>query len=63
MYLYENLSGACKGGEAAGEARKAVETWTGVTVITSKNIAQLNQVMAGMIEGVVVDEQNKKNKQ
>ena len=37
----------------AGDARKAVETQTGVPVITSQNAAQLNQVVTDMIEGVV----------
>ena len=36
----------------AGDARKAVETQTGVPVITSQNAAQLNQVVTDMIEGV-----------
>ena len=40
----------------AGDARKAVETQTGVPVITSQNAAQLNQVVTDMIEGVVAEE-------
>ena len=46
----ENLSVARKGGEAAGIARKAVEERTGVPVISSKNAAQLNQVVTNLIE-------------
>ena len=46
----ENLSVARKGGEAAGIARKAVEERTGVPVISSKNAAQLNQVVTSLIE-------------
>lgn len=47
----ENMEVARAGGEAAGEARKAVEARTGVPVITSKNAAQLSQVMTDLIEG------------
>jgi hypothetical protein len=48
----ENLKVARAGGEAAGDARRAVEARTGVPVVTSKNAAQLNQVVTDMIEGV-----------
>ena len=48
----ENIEIACAGGKVAGDARKAVETQTGVPVITSQNAAQLNQVVADMIEEV-----------
>lgn len=41
--LVENMRVAREGGEAAGEARKAVEARTGVPVITSQNAAQLNR--------------------
>lgn len=51
----ENLHVARQGGAAAGEARRAVESRTGVPVITSKNAAQLNQVVSSMIEGVAGD--------
>ena len=47
----ENLAVAREGGEAAGIARKAVEERTGVPVITSKNAAQLNQVVTDLLEG------------
>ena len=48
----ENMRIAKSGGEAAGEARKAVESRTGVPVITSQNAAQLNSVVTNMIESV-----------
>lgn len=49
----ENIRVAREGGEAAGEARKAVEARTGVPVITAKNAVQLNQVVTQMIKGIV----------
>lgn len=52
----ENVQIARAGGKVAGDARKAVETQTGVPVITSQNAAQLNQVVTDMIEGVVAEE-------
>ena len=60
----ENLSVARKGGEAAGIARKAVEERTGVPVISSKNAAQLNQVVTNLIESVesVTDATDKSKK-
>ena len=51
----ENMAIAREGGEVAGIARKAAEERTGVPVITSKNAAQLNQVVANLLEGVVAD--------
>ena len=51
----ENIAVAREGGEAAGIARKAVEERTGVPVITSKNAAQLNQVVTDPLESVVTD--------
>jgi len=51
----ENMAIAREGGEAAGIARKAVEERTGVPVITSKNAAQLNQVVIDLIEGISDD--------
>ena len=41
------------GGDAAGEARRAVEARTGVPVITSKDAAQLQQIVTTMIEDTV----------
>ena len=46
---------AREGGEAAGIARRTVEERTGVPVITSKNAAQLNQVVADLLEGAAAD--------
>ena len=43
---------AIEGGEAAGEARMAVEKRTGKPVITSKNAAQLQDLVTGLIETV-----------
>ena len=40
----------CAGGKVAGDARKAIESQTGVPVITFKNAAQLNQVVTNLIE-------------
>lgn len=51
----ENVAIAREGGEVAGIARRAAEERTGVPVITSKNAAQLNQVVTDLLEGVVAD--------
>ena len=51
----ENIAVAREGGETAGIARKAVEERTGVPVITSKNAAQLNQVVTDLLEGAAAD--------
>lgn len=40
------------GGEAAAEARKAVEKRTGNSVITSRNATELNNVITNVIEEV-----------
>ena len=48
----ENMQIAKSGGEAAGEARKAVEKRTGVPVITVQNAVQLNAVVTNVIEDV-----------
>ena len=48
--LRENVEVARSGGKIAGDARKAIEQQTGVPVITSKNAAQLNQVVTNLIE-------------
>ena len=48
----ENLKVAREGGDAAGDARKAVEARTGVPVITAQNAAQLNKVITDLIEGI-----------
>ena len=46
----ENIDAARAGGKVAGDARKAIESQTGVPVITSKNSAQLNQVVTELLE-------------
>ena len=48
--LRENVEVARSGGKVAGDARKAIEQQTGVSVITSKNAVQLNQVVTNLIE-------------
>mgnify|MGYP002516600229 FL=1 len=48
--LRENVDVARSGGKVAGDARKAIEQQTGVPVITSKNAAQLHQVVSNLIE-------------
>lgn len=48
----ENQMVAIEGGEAAGEARLAVEKRTGRPVITNKNAAQLQDLVTGLIETV-----------
>lgn len=59
----ENIQAARQGGEVAGIARQALERRTGKPVITSQNAAQLNTVVAGMIEGVVnTEDEEGKNK-
>lgn len=59
----ENVQVARQGGEVAGIARQALERRTGKPVVTSKNAAQLNTVVAGMIEGVVkAEDEEGKNK-
>lgn len=46
----ENRMVAIEGGEAAGEARKAVEKRTGKSVITKKNATQLQDLITGLIK-------------
>ena len=46
----ENRMVAIEGGEAAGEARLAVEKRTGKPVITNNNAAQLQDLVTGLIE-------------
>ena len=58
----ENINVARAGGKVAGDARKAIESQTGVPVITSKNAAQLNQVVTKLLEGAATspEKQDKK---
>ena len=53
--LSENISVARAGGKVAGDARKAIESQTGVPVISKKNAAQLNQVVTNLLEGAAAD--------
>ena len=48
--LSENIDVARAGGKVAGDARKAIETQTGVPVNTSKNAAQLSEVVTNLLE-------------
>ena len=52
----EHLNVARQGGEAAGDARRAVESRTGTPVITPQNASTLNQVVTVMIEEVTSKE-------
>ena len=51
----ENVEVAKKGGNIAGDTRKAIEESTGKPVITSKNAAELNAVVTNLIEGIAED--------
>ena len=59
----ESVDVARAGGTVAGDARKAIESQTGVPVITSKNAAQLNQVVTDLLEGAATspEKQDKKH--
>ena len=54
----ENVEVAKKGGNIAGDTRKAIEESTGKPVITSKNAAELNNVITNLIEGIAEDADN-----
>ena len=54
----ENRMVAIEGGEAAGEARNAVEKRTGKSVITSKNATQLQDLVAGLIDADLREDNN-----
>lgn len=51
----DNVEVAHAGGKVAGDARKAIEAQTGAPVITSKNAAQLNQVVTDLVEGIAAE--------
>ena len=55
----ENIDIARAGGKVAGDARKAIESQTGVPVITPKNAVQLNRVVTDLLEGTVEDASEK----
>ena len=59
----ESVDVARAGGKVAGDARKAIESQTGVPVITSKTAAQLNQVVTDLLEGAATspEKQDKKH--
>ena len=57
----ENRNIAQEGGAAAGEAREAVEKRTGKPVITSKNAAQLQGLVTGLIESDIGDDIDEKD--
>ena len=48
----QNREIAHRGGKVAGDTRKSIEAQTGKPVVTSKNAAELNKVVADLIEGV-----------
>ena len=51
----ENLAVAKAGGQVAGRTRKDIESQSDTPVITSKNAAQLNQVVTDLLEGAAAD--------
>ena len=51
----ENIDIARARGKVAGDARKAIESQTGVPVITPKNAVQLNEVVTDLLEGAGED--------
>ena len=59
----ENIDVARAGGKVAGDARKAIESQTGVPVITSQNAAQLNQVVTDLLEGATAKSEKQDKKQ
>ena len=48
----ENLEVAKAGGQVAGRTRKDIESQSNTPVISSKNAAQLNQVVTDLLEGI-----------
>ena len=59
----ENIDVARAGGKVAGDTRKAIESQTGVPVITSKNAAQLNQVVTDLLEGATAQSEKQDKEQ
>ena len=57
--LSENRKVAQEGGTIAGNARKEIEERTGQPVVTSQNAKQLQNLVTGLIESVVVEEDDK----
>ena len=59
MGLKQNQKIAQEGGTIAGNARKEIEERTGQPVVTSQNAKQLQNLVTGLIEGVVVEDDDK----
>ena len=59
----ENIDVARAGGKVAGDARKAIESQTGVPVITSQNAAQLNQIVTDLLEGATAQSEKQDKEQ
>ena len=59
MGLKENQKVAQEGGTIAGNARKEIEERTGQPVVTSQNAKQLQNLVTGLIESVVVEDDDK----
>ena len=57
--LEENRKVAQRGGRIAGNARKELEDESGTPVITSKDAAQLNQILIELIEGAADEDHSK----
>ena len=55
MTFQENLEVAKAGGQVAGRTRKDIESQSNTPVISSKNAAQLNQVVTDLLEGAAAD--------
>ena len=58
----ESVDVARAGGKVAGDARKAIESQTGVPVITSKNAAQLNQIVTDLLKGAATSPETQDKK-
>ena len=54
----ENRMVAIEGGDAAGEARLAVEKRTGKPVITNSNAAQLQNIVTGLLESNISNDES-----
>ena len=59
MGLKQNQKVAQEGGTIVGNARKEIEERTGQPVVTSKNAKQLQNLVTGLIESVVVEDDDK----
>ena len=55
--LSENIKVAKRGGNVAKIARQALETETGKSAITHKNVAELNKVVVDLIEEVTEEKE------